>query len=205
MSDKPKNNPIRNPSGLPEGSPQGRLIPNGAKNLFITGKPGSGKTSLIREACLPFMQNIGGFYTEEIRSGAGRDGFILKTFDGKHGVLAKKGMESPHKLNKYGLDLDVLDSIGVDSIRAAMEGKRVVVIDEIGSMEVFSELFRKVLVECLGSKRRVLASIRYNAQPFTDEIKKMPDTALVYLSRENFIDTKKQVKQWLEAACREQT
>ena len=102
------------------------------------------------------------------------------------------------KLNKYGLDLEVLDKIGVDSVQKAMLNKKIVVIDEIGTMEVFSELFRKTLVECLNSPAMVLATIRYNSQPFTDEVKKMPDTALVYLSRDNFINVKKQTKEWLK-------
>lgn len=176
----------------------------GAKNLFITGKPGCGKTSLIRELCLPHMSRVGGFYTEEIRDGNSREGFILKTFDGKEGLLAKKGMKSPHKLNKYGLDLGVLDGIGADSIRRAAAGKRLVVIDEIGTMEVFSEEFRKALAECLNSPSKVLATIRYNSQPFTDEVKRMPGTSLLVLERENYIEIKKQAKQWLERALAEQ-
>lgn len=175
----------------------------GVKNLFITGKPGCGKTSLLREICLPFMDSIGGFYTEELREndGKSRSGFRLKTFDGREGLLAKKGMKSSHKLNKYGLDLDVLDKIGVDSVQKALQNKKVVVIDEIGTMEVFSELFRKTLMECLHSPVKVLATIRFNSQPFTDEVKKMPDTALVYLSRDNFIEVKKQSKEWLKMSC----
>jgi nucleoside-triphosphatase len=167
------------------------------KNLFITGKPSSGKTTLIKEVCLPYMDKTGGFYTEEIMDGSARLGFILKTFDGRQGVLAKKGMKSPHKLNKYGIDIDVLENIGADVLVKAVKDKDIIVIDEIGTMELVSELFRTSMQECFGSSKRVLATVRYNAQPFTDEIKKMPDTSVLELTRDNYLEIKKQVKQWL--------
>ncbi|HBU70335.1 MAG TPA: AAA family ATPase [Elusimicrobia bacterium] len=168
-----------------------------AKNLFITGKPGSGKTTLIREACLPYMDKAGGFYTEEIIEDGKRGGFVIKTFSGRQGVLARKGMPSAHKLNKYGIDVSVLEGIAVKELERAVETKPLIVIDEIGSMEIISESFRKTLVRCFASGARVLATIRYNAQPFTDEIKKMPDSELIVLTRENHEEIKRRVREWM--------
>ena len=48
----------------------------------------------------------------ELKSGASREGFMIKTFDGQEGLFAKKGLKSKHKLNKYGIDLKVLENIG---------------------------------------------------------------------------------------------
>ena len=169
------------------------------KNLFITGKPASGKTTLIKEVCLPAMNKIGGFYTEEITEGAARLGFKLKTFDGQEGVLAEKGMKSNHKLNKYGIDIGVLEGLGAGSLIKALKEKEIIVIDEIGSMEIISELFRKILIECLNSEKRILGTLRYNAQPFTDEIKKIADTEILVLVRENFIEVKNEAKRWIGA------
>jgi nucleoside-triphosphatase len=168
------------------------------KNLFITGKPASGKTTLIKETCLPLVGKAGGFYTDEITEGGARLGFILKTFDGRQGVLAKKGMKSAYRLNKYGIDVGVLENIGADSLLKALKTNELIVIDEIGSMEIISELFRKTLLECLNSDKKILATVRYNAQPFTDEIKKLANTSILVLSRENYIGTKKEVKNWLK-------
>ncbi|MBN1621917.1 MAG: hypothetical protein JW871_04935 [Endomicrobiales bacterium] len=168
------------------------------QNLFITGKPGSGKTTLIKEVCLAHLERLGGFYTEEIKEKDKRLGFVLKTFDGQQGVLAKKGMKSGAKLNKYGVDLDVLEKIGISSIKKALNEKEIIVIDEIGSMEILSDEFRNVLLECFGSGKKVLATIRYKSQPFTDEVKKMQNASLVFVSHENYLDVKKQIKQWLE-------
>ena len=167
------------------------------KNLFLTGKPGSGKTTLLREVCLPFMEKLGGFYTEELREEKERLGFRIKTFDGKDGIFAKKGMESEHKLDKYGVDLKVLEELGVGAMRRAMAEKSIIVIDEIGSMEVLSGEFMAALFECLNSDKKVLATIRFNSQPFTDEVKKMDNTSLVEVSRDNYIGVKRRIREWL--------
>jgi len=168
------------------------------KNLFLTSNPGVGKTTLIKEVCLPFMKEVGGFYTEEIREDGKRLGFKIKTFSGEEGILAQKGMKSQYKLNKYGIDIKTIENLGVKSIKDALKNKKVVVIDEIGSMECISSLFREVIVECLNSEKNVLATIRYRSQPFTDEVKQFPDTEVLFLTRENYYDIKMRVKKWLE-------
>jgi len=171
---------------------------NMIKNLFITGKPGCGKTTLIKELCLPVMERAGGFFTEEMNGNGLRQGFLLKTLDGREGIFAKKGMKSAYKFNKYGINIGVLEGLGADSLIKAAKSKDLIVIDEIGSMEIISEVFRKALLECLNSEKKVLATVRYNAQPFTDEIKKMKNTSMLVLSRENYVDMKKQVRDWIE-------
>ncbi|OGS19169.1 MAG: hypothetical protein A2219_07485 [Elusimicrobia bacterium RIFOXYA2_FULL_50_26] len=169
-----------------------------AKNLFIAGKHGVGKTTLIREVVMPFRERAGGFYTEEIRDSNGLRGFRIKTFDGREGILAHKGMKSAVKLNKYGIDPVVLDTVGVAAVCAALREKDVVVIDEIGSIDIVSDSFRAVLMEVIRSPKKVLATVRLNAQPFTDEIKRMPDTAMLMLSRDKFTDVKQQVTGWIK-------
>lgn len=169
------------------------------KNLIITGKVGCGKTTLIKEATLPWRNQVAGFYTEEIREGSERSGFRLKTFSGSEGILAAKGLKSPAKLNKYGVDLGVLEKLGVAALEKGLsEGGKLIVIDEIGAMEILSPAFREVLVKCLQSARPVLATVRFNSQPFTDEIKKMAETRLALLTRENYPQIKEDVRRWTE-------
>ncbi|MFA5859103.1 MAG: nucleoside-triphosphatase [Elusimicrobiota bacterium] len=168
------------------------------KNLFITGTPGVGKTMLLREVCLPYMPRLGGFYTETVMDGNTREGFILKTLCGKYnGILAKKGMKAKHKLNKYGIDLTVLDNIGVIAVDNAVATRDLVVIDEIGTIEILSPRFCECVARALASKKKVLATIRMNAQPFSDEIKRMYDSEVVEVTRQNYLEVKKYVKEWL--------
>src|SRR6185437_375241 len=109
------------------------------KNLFIAGTRGVGKTQLLREATLSRKERIGGFYTEHILSGRIRKGFMIRTFDGQERMLAAQGLKSPHKLGKYGVDLNALENVGIPALKLALMSKDIIVIDEIGSMEMMSE------------------------------------------------------------------
>ena len=173
-------------------------MPGLIKNLIVTGNPGIGKTTLIKECILPFRERTGGFYTEEIKEGDERAGFLIKTLDGQEGIFAKKGLKSSAKLNKYGINLNVLESLGVRAVQKALEEKAVVVIDEIGAMEILSPLFCSTVTEALQKAPLLLATIRLKAEPFTSQIKKMSETKLVVLTRENYSLVKSQIRQWLE-------
>lgn len=173
------------------------------KNLFITGNPRVGKTTLIKEICLPYREKIGGFYTEEFRQGDERWGFLLKTFSGEEIIFAQKRMSGDYrkgqaKLGKYGIDLAGLEKVGVKAMDEGLEKKDVIVIDEIGQMEIFSDKFREVLVKCLNSEKKVLATIRLHSQPFTDEIKKFANTEILTLDKENYPEVKRKAREWLE-------
>lgn len=168
------------------------------KNLILSGNPGTGKTTLVKEAVLPFAASIGGFYTEEIRENGQRVGFLLKTWDGRSAVLASKKMAGQARLNKYGIDLEALNSIGVSALKSALGGKKIVVIDEIGAMEVLSEEFRETVLKCLAGPLPVLATIRQGSYAFTDSVKKMQQTQVRQLSRENFNEVKEEVRNWLK-------
>lgn len=168
------------------------------KNVVIAGSPGAGKTTLVKEVLLPYRGRAGGFLTEEIREGGGRMGFRLRTLDGREGILASKALAGPPRVNKYGVDLAVLETLGVDALRRAAASSDLVVVDEIGSMEILSEPFRRAVLEALAGPKPVLATIRLRSQPFTDSVKRMADTALVTLSRATFAEVRGEVGEWLE-------
>ena len=54
---------------------------------LLTGRPGTGKTSIIKQAVAGMKGEAGGFYTEEIRSRGVREGFRLVTLDGHSAIL----------------------------------------------------------------------------------------------------------------------
>ena len=169
------------------------------KNLFIAGTPGVGKTSLLREVTMGKRERIGGFYTDHLMAGKIRRGFLMRTFDGQDRVLASKGMKSPHQLGKYGVDINALENVGIPALKLALMTKDLIVMDEIGSMEMMSERFRQTLLECLTSTKPVLATIRAASQPFSDQVKKFSDTQTITLNKSNYNQVKLQVRKWLDA------
>ena len=112
---------------------------------LLTGRPGTGKTSLIKQVVAKTKGNAGGFYTEEVRSQGVRQGFRLVTLDGQHTILAHVNIHSPCRVSKYGVDIDSLNRVGVSSLRQAAKECDLVIIDEIGKMELYSASFREAV------------------------------------------------------------
>ncbi|GAI33057.1 unnamed protein product, partial [marine sediment metagenome] len=152
---------------------------------LLTGRPGTGKTSLIKQAVAEMRGRAGGFYTEEIRSGGVRQGFRLVTLDGRSAILAHIDIHSPYRVSKYGVDIDSLDRVGVSALREATEQCDLVVIDEIGKMELFSVSFREAVLRIIDSGKRVLGTIMLNSNPWADAIKRQPQVNLVAVTRAN--------------------
>jgi len=56
--------------------------------VILTGRPGCGKTTVIKRVVSKLTRPAGGFYTEEIRERGTRVGFKLVTLDGEQAVFA---------------------------------------------------------------------------------------------------------------------
>lgn len=169
------------------------------KAYLLTGGPGVGKTTIIKQALDGVSGRVGGFFTEEIRTGGVRQGFRIVTLDGQSAILSHIDIKSPYRVSKYGVDIDGLDRVGVAAVRDAIRECDLVVIDEIGKMELFSTLFREAVLEALDSGKRVLGTILLGPHPWADEIKRHPNVALIPLTRENRRQVLEQVLQWLES------
>jgi len=166
---------------------------------LLTGKPGTGKTSLIKQAVASMGGKAGGFYTEEIRSGGARLGFRLVTLDGESAILSHVNIHSPYRVSKYGVDIDNLDRVGVSALYKATEECDLVVIDEIGKMELFSANFREAVLQIIDSGKRVLGTIMLSANPWADAIKRQPQVNLITVTRATYHQVLEGLLHWLKA------
>lgn len=155
------------------------------KNLLVTGRPGCGKTTLIESVIRKFGNEAGGFFTREIRDHGVRKGFTLRTLEGRTGTLAHVEIAGRVRVGKYGVNVEALESLAVPAIRGAVQQKKIVVIDEIGRMEIASEEFRRAVLDALASDAIVLAAIQQHPNPFADAIKARPDACVFHLAPEN--------------------
>ena len=155
--------------------------------VLLTGRPGCGKTTLIKRVVKELALPAGGFYTEEIREHRRRIGFKIITLTGEEAVLAHVGFNTTQRVGKYGLDLRVLESIGAEAICAAVRARRMVVIDEIGPMEIRSPVFCDVVNDALDSPdgSGILGTITARSFPFTNAIKKRDDVTLIEVRPNN--------------------
>jgi len=155
------------------------------KNLFVTGRPGVGKTTLIRAVLEELPVEAGGFCTEEIREGGRRVGFSIADLRGARGVLAHVDLDSPYRVGKYGVHRDDLESIGVAAIDAAIEGAQLIVMDEIGRMELCSPEFRRAVGRALDSPTPVLGTIQDRRNEFLDAVRARRDVEIVSVTESN--------------------
>jgi len=153
-------------------------------NVLVTGRPGIGKTTLIKRLIEASSLSKGGFYTEEVREKGQRVGFSLITLDGKRSLLAHLKTKSPYRVGRYGVDIDTFEAIGVESIRKAISTNDIIIIDEIGRMELFSRKFREVVLQALKTGR-VLATIKKGRGDFIDKIKSRKDVRVLEVNLEN--------------------
>ncbi len=166
--------------------------------LLLTGKPGTGKTALIREAINKTRIRAGGFYTEEIRTGGVRQGFRIVTLDGREAILAHVNISSPYQVSKYKVDINSLDKVGVPAIHQALKEYDVTIIDEIGKMELLSLQFKEAVRQAMDSDRKVLGTIMLGPHPFADEVKSHPEVRLLLLSKDNRNQALGEILRWLE-------
>jgi len=165
--------------------------------LLLTGKPGTGKTALIKEALARIEVKRGGFYTEEIRTGGIRQGFRIITLDGQEAILAHVSISSPYQVSKYGVDIDSFNRVGVSALRQAVKESDLIVIDEIGKMELLSPQFREAVTQAINSGKKVLGTIMLNPHPFADEIKRHPAAETLLVTRDNRTEVMRKVLNWL--------
>ncbi|NHJ87100.1 MAG: NTPase [Asgard group archaeon] len=153
-------------------------------HVLITGYPGTGKTTLIKKIIPNLNLSYAGFYTEEIRNQHGsREGFkIIGLSTKKEGLLAHIKIKSGLQVGKYQVAIDEFEDIALEEMTKEVE---VIIIDEIGKMELFSEKFKQELINCL-SKKRVLATIAARGGGQVVEIiKARKDCKLLEITKDN--------------------
>jgi len=165
---------------------------------LLTGKPGTGKTSLIKQAIAGMKGRSGGFYTEEIRTYGVRQGFRLVTLDGQESILAHIDIHSQYRVSKYGVDIASFDQIGVAALHRAAQECDLVIVDEIGKMELFSANFRSAVSQMIDNGKRILGTIMLNPNLWADAIKRHPQVNLVEVTRANHQEVLKGLLNWLK-------
>lgn len=144
-----------------------------------------GKTTVIKKIIPLLGGKAGGFFTEEIRVMDKRLGFRIVTLEGEDGILAHVDCSSNFKVGKYRVDLNSFERIAIPALENAMKNKLIIVIDEIGKMELFSVKFREMVKTILDGEKPLLGVVKENDDVFTAGIKKRMDISLIPVNYEN--------------------
>ena len=130
---------------------------------------------------------VGGMISREVREGGRRVGFeIIDLATGRRGWLAHVNQPTGPRLGRYRVNLADLEGVGVKAIEDAVREADVVVIDEVGPMELFSGRFVEAVRAALASPKPVLGTIHYRARgPLLDEIRASREARIITVSLQN--------------------
>lgn len=177
------------------------------QTLLLSGRPGVGKTTLIKAVVHKLGERADGFYTEEIRQLGKRQGFRLVGLRGERATLAhvqfrqasRRGRQRGHpRVGRYGVDVTALDQIGVAALERAMAQGRIVIVDEIGKMELFSEAFRTAVLMAIDGPTPMIATVMARPHPWVDALKARPDVTLWQVTVENRDVMVRRVLEWVQ-------
>ncbi|MCQ2056207.1 MAG: NTPase [archaeon] len=158
--------------------------------IGITGLPGTGKTtSLLRVIDMLKDEElvVGGMINEPILNGRHRVGMMTRNLlTSEKEVFAKAGFESKIMVGKFGVDIHALERVGVQAIRDAVDQCSLIVIDEVGKMEVESEEFSKAVKEALeADKPMILTLHKKSRNPLLQDIRRRDDVRILEVTPTN--------------------
>lgn len=130
---------------------------------LITGPPGVGKTTTVSKVVLKLKSAgviVGGCSTSEQKSGGARVGFGIRDLTtGRTGELASVSTKVGPRVGRYRVNLTDLARVGATGLEAAAVSSELIVVDEVGPMELVSPEFRRAVARCIGSGKPMLAVV----------------------------------------------
>jgi nucleoside-triphosphatase len=141
------------------------------KNLFLSGSIGAGKSTVIRQHLIPYLPEIGGFYVQRILCNKELVAFSLKTADSKSDYRLTLEVNNRVGLDNLFLYVDeqgnwqrddqIFQNSGALCLRKSREDhKKLILLDELGGIELNSRLFMAEVYKTLGSSIPVLGVVK---------------------------------------------
>jgi nucleoside-triphosphatase len=107
-------------------------------------------------------------------------------------------IDSRYRVGRYGVDLAAFERLALPVIDPDSVGAPLLVVDEIGKMECFSDGFRRLIITALGSDRAVLATIALRGDQFIESLKKRSDVSMLQVTQQNRDELIQQVTSWAQ-------
>lgn len=171
--------------------------------ILLTGRPGVGKTTVIHKTVEMLRRPVGGFYTREVRDAGRRTGFEIVTLEGETAPLATTREDlhfarSGHH-GRYRVNLAGLEQVAVPALRAAHRAGDLVIVDEIGPMEILSDPFCEAVWDLLEAGAPLLGTVVSRPYRFADDVKEHARVSLRQVTPANRDDLPQELAALLEA------
>jgi nucleoside-triphosphatase len=124
----------------------------------------------------------------------------MKTLDGKSAILGHEDIKSLFHVRRYGVSIENINGIAVPAVtpRSADE---VIIIDEIGKMECFSQAFCEAALKALNSANAVVGTIAVGGTDFIRKIKERKDMKILEVTLLNRDTLPRLLLDALEIVC----
>lgn len=169
-----------------------------APKIGITGLPSVGKTATLIRIVEKLEQDdfrVGGMITKSVfdnKTGQ-KVGFIVMDWKSRNeGVFAHVDFDTKFKAEtedgNFCVDVDVLEKIGVPAIRNALTDDTVdlVIIDEVGKMEMHSDVFCKAVTDALDHPKPVILTLHKKSRnPLLQDIRRRDDVRILEVTAVN--------------------
>ena len=164
--------------------------PSAPVKIGITGLPGSGKTQTLMRIIQLLEQEgikVGGMVTEPIIERQRRTGFKITNWRTKESaVFAHESLKSRVRSGRYGVSLEALEDVGTRALADARENADVVVIDEVGKMEVESDAFTQSVTETLDANKSIVMTLHKKSRnPLLQDIRRRDELRLLEVTPVN--------------------
>jgi nucleoside-triphosphatase THEP1 len=129
---------------------------------------------------------VGGFMTEEMREKGHRVGFLVRDIDdGPPAVMAYIESGPGPRVGRYRVRVPSFERVALPAIDQALAHADVLVLDELGRMELFSTPFVARLGEVFKAAIPLAATVQVAAHPITDGLKRRADVEQVVVTTTN--------------------
>ena len=155
------------------------------KKIFVTGRSGVGKSTLIEESLRRFNGPTHGFYTTELIEGDKRAGYNLNIINGPTRCLAHVNFSGAQRVGKYGVDLQMFEDYVIPELEKGMQQGSRLIIDEIGKMELLSIRFKRTVLKAARGDYLILATVMAKPHPLIDQLKDLKDLHWLTITEEN--------------------
>jgi nucleoside-triphosphatase len=129
----------------------------------------------------------GGVISREMRQGGVRVGFSLEDIlTHESGILAHVDQRDGPTIGRYRVNLDDIERVGATAITRAGKDSNLVVVDEIGPMELHSTPFVQAVRMALASGKHCIGTIHKRAtHSLVTEIRSNPAYEIVEVTQWN--------------------
>ncbi|MCR4404439.1 MAG: nucleoside-triphosphatase [Candidatus Acetothermia bacterium] len=143
--------------------------------VLLTGGLRVGKSTVVERVLELWPDSFGGFRT--IRCPGGYK--IVDLATGQAALIARNGKSG---LIQYPA---AFEEVGVAAIARALDSKDLVVMDELGFLELAAPRFQEAVLAALRGAKPVLGVVKQERNPFLDKIRALQEITLVEVRKEN--------------------